>query len=198
MCLQTYGNFLTAKDPLRARELATEAVEIAHRLGERWVMQQALSAVALVDLDSGELSEARQVLEQGAALALELNDVFNVSTKLVRLAQLEMDECRFARALDLYARCVSNYRLIGNRLRLALVLHDAGVAARLEGAADRALPAFEESLALYLSFGQVGGVAAVRASLGHLYLQQEAIPEAAAEIKQSLEELRRDGTGVSR
>jgi predicted ATPase len=191
LCLTFYANFHAETEPARARELAAEATTIAERLGERYIRHQALSALALVDLECGELSAARERMEKATSLALEINDQFNVSHRTVRLAHLEMDESRFASALDLYERAVSNYRLIGNRLRLAQVLHDAGVAARLVGAAGGARAAFEESLELWQSVGDASGVAAVRASLSHLYLQQGAIIDATSLIRLSLEELRR-------
>jgi tetratricopeptide (TPR) repeat protein len=147
-------------------------------------MHQALSSLGLVDVNCGDLPAARALFERAAALALELNDLYNVVQKLVRLAHLDMDESRYASALGLYERAVSNDRLLGNRLRLAHVLHSAGVAARLAGPAESALAAFEESLALCQTLGQVGGVAAVRASLGHLYLQQGAITQATSAFRQ--------------
>jgi non-specific serine/threonine protein kinase len=191
LCMTFYANFLAATDSVRAGELASDAMAIAEALGERYLQNQALCSVALVDLESGKQSEERQLMEKAAALALELNDLFNVGQKLVRLAHLDMDESHFAPALRLCERAISNDRLIGNRLRLAQVLHDAGVAARLAGSADKALCAFEESLSMHRALGQESGVAAVRVSLSHLHLEQGAIAEATAAISQGLEVLAR-------
>jgi hypothetical protein len=49
---------------------------------------------------------------------------------------------------------------------------------------------------LWQSLGQVGGVAAVRASLGHLYLNKGAITEGVSALTRSLEELLRQDTGL--
>jgi tetratricopeptide (TPR) repeat protein len=153
-------------------------------------MAHALSALARLALDAGDRAEARPLIEKSIALASEVNDLFSNQARLGRLAQLEMDESRFAESLALHERRVESSRLLGERLRAGPALHDLAVAARLVGELDRAREAFDESLALCQSLGQTVEVAFINASLGHLHLQRSAFAQAADMFVRSLRTLR--------
>jgi predicted ATPase/DNA-binding CsgD family transcriptional regulator len=193
LCLHFYSDFFIVSDSVRAKDLAARAVEISNRLGERYVLHQALATLGKVALDSGELTEARRLTDTSVTLAVELNDLSNLSAKLARLAHQAMDECQFVNALDLHDRRAANYRLLGNRRWLAQALHDLAISARLVGDTDRALCAFEESLALCRSLGQAGEVASVNASLGHLHWQRGALGDASLLFERSLRSLHDQG-----
>jgi non-specific serine/threonine protein kinase len=126
-------------------------------------------------------------------LAVELNDLSNLSLKLARLAHQEMDQCHFMNALALHERRAANYRLLGNRRWLAQALHDLGIAARLVGDTDRAFRAFDESLALGRSLGQPDEVGSVSASMGHLHYQRGELDDAGLLFERSLRSLHEQG-----
>jgi predicted ATPase/transcriptional regulator with XRE-family HTH domain len=194
MCLSFYAEHLIFRDAVRARNLATEASEVARRVGERWAMGFSLYLLARLALHAGEPTEARRLLEQSLPLPGELNDLYSESQRLGMLAQLEMDELRFADALALHERRAANCRLLGNRPHLGHALHDLAIAARLTGDANRARQAYEESLALFQDLSQQGEVAAVTASLGHLYRQRGAFAAAAETFVGCLREFRSHDT----
>ncbi len=184
-CLEYYGRFLASRDPDFARALTLEAAAIARRIGERNTLGMALAALANLDLDVHNHADARQWVEESLVMADELNDVFNSSQRLGTLAQLAMDELRFADATRFLDQCAANFRLLGNRPRLANALHDLAIAARMAGDADRAHQTLQECRVLFHDLGYHAEVAAVMASLGHLQRQQGALEVAAATFESS-------------
>jgi predicted ATPase len=193
-CLVFHAHFLVARDSVRARELAGEALGIARRLGDRWTLATSLTILGRLAIDARELAEARRLLEQSAVLSSELKDRYNEINTLGLLAQLELETAGFEAALALYERCAANHRLLGSRLGLAVALHDVAITARLVGDYDRAEQAYQESVELYEELGLSGEAAAVRASLGHLHMACGATAVAAATFAESLLALRSQRT----
>jgi tetratricopeptide (TPR) repeat protein len=184
-CLVYCARFLTSRDAERARVLILEAIDIVRPIGERNTTGMALATLANLTLDAHDDLAARRLVEESLALSDELNDLFNSSQRLGTLAQMAMDDMRFADAVDLLERCATRFRLLGNRHRLAHARHDLAFAARMAGDADRALHSFQECRALFEELGLHAEAAAVRASLGHLQRQQDPPAVAAATFQTS-------------
>ncbi len=179
------------RESARARELTSEAVEIARSIGDRYTLALALNKFGWLAMDAGESAEAQRVLEQNLPLWRELNDLFTENTTLQRLAMLAMDAARFADALALWERCTAIYRLLGSSTeQAAKTLHEVAISARLAGNVNRAIEACDESLTLYQSLGKQLEVAAVTASLGHLHRQRGATAMAAVAFAESLRTFR--------
>ncbi len=153
---------------------------------DRWAMAMSRARLGRLAMNVGQPAEARRLLRQAVALSGDLNDLYSASSRLGLLAQLEIDATQFAEALALHEQRAANYRLLGNRRLLAEALHDLGISARLAKDADRALPAFEESLTQFQALGRRREVAAVTASLGHLHMQRGALAQAAVKFADSL------------
>ncbi|MBV9310088.1 MAG: hypothetical protein JOZ73_04610 [Solirubrobacterales bacterium] len=185
LCLAYYAQFLIFRDVPRARQLATEAVEIAYALGERQLLGFSLSQLARLAMASGQPSRARRLLEQSRAASAEINDLYSECQRLASLAQLEVDADRFVDALAIQEQRAAKWRLLGSRTQLAHALHDLAIAARLTGDVDRARQAFDESLALSEALGQRSENAAARASLGHLHRQRGSFGLALATFEES-------------
>jgi predicted ATPase len=189
-CLMEYAQFLSFSDDVRARHVAREALQVARALGDRYTTAGSLRQLAhVVD----EPVETRRLLNQSLALSRELGDVFNESLTLGGIAQLDMDVEQFADELCAREQRVQSFRLLRNRPQLASALHDLAIAAHMEGDADRAVQACEESLALFRDLGLEAQAAAVRASLGHARRQGGAAGAAAAMFGESLRVLSRLG-----
>ena len=102
-------------------------------------------------------TQARCLLEQSLALSGELNDLYSECQRLASLAQLEMDETRFAQALAWQERRVANYRLLGSRPRLAHALHDLAIVACWLGDCARGPDVRREPGAVPGSGSRLGG-----------------------------------------
>jgi predicted ATPase/transcriptional regulator with XRE-family HTH domain len=185
-CLAMFAAFLVPRDAIRARQFATEAVEIGREVGERHTLATAVGQLARLAVDAGEPLSARHWIEERLALAHELNDLFDEGICFGLLAQLSMDEFRFAEGQDLQEQRAAKYHLLGARPLLAEALHDLAVAARLAGDLSRAREAFDESLSLVRDSAQDADLGALLASLGHLHKQTGAHRLAASTFAECL------------
>jgi predicted ATPase len=189
VCLAFYAQYLHLRDAVRARKLATEALDIASKTGDRWALAFSLGQLVRLAVAAGERTEAKLLLQRSLALSGELNDLYSEGLKLGQLAQLEMDAAEFAVALALNEQRVAKCRQLGNRAHLAHALHDLAIAARLTGDLDRGLRAYEDCLALFQTLEETGDVAALTASMGHLHRQYRNRTLAAAGFAESLRAL---------
>jgi DNA-binding NarL/FixJ family response regulator len=90
-----------ATDPVEAIRLATEALELARRLGDGDLEVAALAEVGLAEVKLGELPDGMTRLDEALAAAtageaLDLQTVGNVCCKLVVACELAGDAERFA------------------------------------------------------------------------------------------------------
>jgi len=186
----------------RAAELATEALEMAKRLGERRSIAHALDAAGNISLVSGGFEQARREFEATAAIAAELDDLQFLAVVLHNLACALIELGRVSEAVRTLRRSLRIARDVGFKLELVYCLEacaalllatgDYRSAARLLGAAERlaelelvvVAEPYEAAThrrtlaALETALGETGSAAAL--SEGRLLTSEDAVDEALA------------------
>jgi predicted ATPase/DNA-binding SARP family transcriptional activator len=166
-------------DPARydlARRLCDEGIERARALGERGLLIQALNVRGELARAHGDDAEAYARYQEALSLAVEAGDPTGSSVYLANLGYLAAHRGDFVEARRLDHEALRLRRSLGRRLLTAWVLSElAGpelalghpqMAARLVGAADRALDALAAGRDLCDVPEHERVVAGLRAALG--------------------------------
>jgi non-specific serine/threonine protein kinase len=145
-----------AGDPVGAARDAGEAVRLSRQAGDRLLAGRLLGNLGYSELSAGDLQAARGHLAEALGIARALNDrssilyqAFNLGLTEYLGGSPEAAGALFAESLDLARRTGTRAQVAYALVGLALASHGGdgtGRAARLHGAADRALAELGETL----------------------------------------------------
>jgi predicted ATPase/DNA-binding SARP family transcriptional activator len=135
--------FMSLLDPDVSRAMVEESLRMWCELGDKWWMAVALEHVGFMSGVEGDVQMARTRLEEGVALAREVEDRWPLALCLVRLAA-RMD---VALARQMFEEGVALARTVGDKSILSQGLDGMGGVYFLEGKLTEAARVCEEGLA---------------------------------------------------
>lgn len=118
--------------------------------------------------DGGDHLKAQTYLEEAVRLKLQLNQPMSLVTAYDNLARLFLVMRHYEKANELYYQCLQIYRETGDKIGVAIILHQLGnLAFHKENNAEAKL-LYEESLAIKKELGYLEGIANTFHQLGAL------------------------------
>jgi len=120
----------------------------------------------------GDYGQARQLLEEGLALARQGADPGDIARGLNSLGNVAQNQGDHAAARRFLAEALEVFRELGHEMNVAAVLVNLGVLAKEEGDYDRARALYEESLGISRRLGEVRLVSATLGNLCNVVLAQ--------------------------
>jgi predicted ATPase/class 3 adenylate cyclase len=168
-----------------ADSLAYEALALFRELGDRSGEGWTLHVLGWNATARGEYGDAKRLFEEAADVHSGLGDGQLQIVALISLANLESVQGNPARAIELLRDVVATARRQGRRFRLALALHNLGVAQDQVGETEQARRSIEESIALDRQDARKPALAIALCNLGYV-LRPTAPDEAMTHFRESL------------
>jgi DNA-binding CsgD family transcriptional regulator len=179
--LQNLGNVaLYQADYEQAEAILQEGLGLYRKVGDDTGTAAVLTSLAVLARNRGDLARARALGEESLTIKRSLGDARNTAVSLNNLARVARDQMAWAEAADMCAESAKLFAEVGDQWGIANVvanvgimaqrLGDAGLAARLFGAAEVLIEAstgsgfFSVSPAEYDAYR--AAVDATRAALG--------------------------------
>jgi hypothetical protein len=174
-----------AFDSRRAVTLLEEGTIFARETDDQQ-LPWMLGALATVKQALGESDRARELLEEGLAVARRHEDLACVGASLMDLARSSADSWDYSRAKELLEKSVDCLGEVGDRMGLASAKWHLGEVLRCQGDCSGARSALGESLTLFERTGLPPMIATVRLNLGLVALQEGDHEEARAQFEGSV------------
>jgi len=169
-------------DHERARELASEAVELSRALGDAGRLARALRVLGLVAVGEGEDDQYNALFEESAAHARDAGDGWALLMALNNLGYSSLSSGDPARAAELFREALSVSSERGDRRSEAFIRENLALALLEEGTVVEARHELTAALHLAQQLGFVevaaeclGGLAAVEAAEGSWELAAELL-----------------------
>ena len=151
-----------------ADDLGYEALAIFRELGDRRGEGWTLQVLGWNAMARGEYGDAARLFEEAADVHSGLGDEQLQIVALIALASVESAQGNPARAIEVLRDVVASARLEGRRFRLAMALHNLGVAQDQVGETEQARRSMEESIALHRQDGRKPALAIGLCNLGYV------------------------------
>lgn len=180
-------------DGVRGKQCATEALELAQRLDYPWAAGLALVGSGFLSHVSGDLEDARSLLEQAFSVCQGIGDYEGMGLSLSGLAALSADTDA-QNSLELYERSLASFAAIGDRAEEARVLSEMALVYLATGDVAAARHRLYGAVRAYEDIGSARGVglailglaaveahelnheaAATIAAAGERYVQQQGV-----------------------
>jgi len=180
--LWTLGRLASAQgDPVGASAPLEEALALYRKLGAARDVAFALSELAWIALDRGELDDALQRAQEALALADRADDDRARSSALGALALVAAERGESREARELSRRGLAIRRRLGDPLLVANAALTLGSAALADGDLDAAESALRECLAIARELGDAQHEAAALCCLGEAHVLRQD-PQHALEL----------------
>jgi len=152
-----------------ARKCYQESLEIAQKIGKRWMEGSRLSDLGNIYRDLGLIQQAMRYYEKALEIARELHNrrdeavcIGRLGTTYQMLGQIEQAEAAYQKALGIV-------RDIGHQRREGRYLGSLGLISRVRGQIEQAISYHEEALALAKKTGDHWGEGTRLENLGDIY-----------------------------
>jgi non-specific serine/threonine protein kinase len=116
-------------DVAAARQLLSEAANLARALGDKKLLGNALGGLARAVRDEGDHAGSRLLLEEALQLAEAEGDLHSSARSLNGLGMLARKQGNFPRALDYFERSLARSRELGDQFGMATQLTNMAVVA---------------------------------------------------------------------
>jgi ATP/maltotriose-dependent transcriptional regulator MalT/DNA-binding SARP family transcriptional activator len=189
---------------LRLQGRYAEALACCHRAlslvtgetpQEQWPKALATRNIGLCQLESGQIAEGRESLQQALRLYLRLDDVYNVAMAQHDLGLSHERSGDLEGAIAYYQAALLSWKRLGSPGPWANTLNGLGVVYLVQGRYSEALPILNEALAKARQAGDLRVEAYARASLGDLFRDVGAHDQAREAYQQALEAATSAGIG---
>ena len=157
-----------------------EALTLAAKIDDRWLVHVALAVLAAVAWANDDQPAAHNWVLQSLEQSQRDRDQNGYARALNFLASMTFAEGDSAAARRLLEESLAIARTLHDRFGTALVLGILGVVAAVQGDSAAAQACFEEKRALWEQVGERNGIAGALRDLGWLARRERALPEARA------------------
>ena len=132
----------------RAKELLEESLALSREVGDKDMIAEALSQLAITTHDLGDTAQAKEILEDGIALCREVGNTFRLCDFLLSRGYVFLLDGEYERGVALNEEAVTLCREHGYKRGLQIAQVDRGWAALLQGDHERARTSYKVSLTL--------------------------------------------------
>ena len=183
----------TAADLSRARELATQALDILPEDAPAGPRIEALNVRVQIAMWVGDQETAEKYLRKALDAAHEAGRKDLEASAIDGLASLYMSKLELGPARELLTRGIELAEQSGGVLVRAAVLQRVGMLSQLEGDFETAEKSFLDALALYEEVGFAAGTAWAHKHLGSLDWKRDDVDEAEQHFRESIRILKKLG-----
>jgi tetratricopeptide (TPR) repeat protein len=155
--------------PREAVEAYRHAAEAFRAAGELESQAHALNDEGVVHLRLGDLSKAKERLEEALAIREKLNETKGILHALNNLVRVEHQEGRYVEAARLNERAFALQEKLGDRKGAASSCANVGVAYANLGDIERALAYQRRAVESFLALGDLLDAASVLNTMGMVY-----------------------------
>lgn len=174
------------RDYSASDKLLTESLEAARHLEEKKSIAVSLNALAVTNLDRGNLATSAGLFAESIVLWKELEDRLALARGLSNLASVVKSQRDFMRARALNEECLTIFRELDDRTGVAWALNHQGDVLREQGEPAGARLLYEQSVATFRELNDRWGIAGSLADLGNLLREQKDHATSEAFYRESL------------
>ena len=135
-------------DNARAVAAFEEGLALFTKVQDEWGVALVLSGLGLIASQMGDYATARTQLEASRTLWQHQSDKWSLGDVLCLLGEVLQREGDLVQAAELYAECLQVSHAVGDRIRMALMLHHFGALAHVHGDDNSAARLFGAAAAM--------------------------------------------------
>jgi predicted ATPase len=185
--LQMYGiQAYMASDFVRARSSFSESRDLSQKDGQGFDYVLAMHSLGILAQAQGDLTSARQHLEESLTLLRGLDDQQGITFSMLNLVAMELPFKGDGQILIVDEETWVLLRTLSTSTVAGYVLANLASLSRLEGANKRAHSFLEESYELFQRIGDKAGFGQVLGQIGNLHRSEGSYEQAHAFLEKSL------------
>ena len=177
---------LRVKQPEKTVELANQALQLAHSLGDLKGERTALSNLGMGYRYQGNYNEALKYQQQALLVAQQLNNQKYVATEYNRIGIIYKRLGLFSIALDYYKKALKIREDVKDTLGIANLSNNIGNVYRRHGDLDMALEYYFKTLKIRKELNDREGYAYILNNIGNIYSEMKLYDQALDYHNQSL------------
>ncbi len=186
--LQLSAVYYDEGDSERAKNLATEAIELAQKNKTQDLVTDGMIELGYTVLSRGDFDEAGKLFKQALNFAQSDKARSSEARALVALGELSQQRRNLDEAIPLFEEALKFYQDAGYRRETSNALLSLARAYRDKGNYEVAIKTFEQQVKLTTELGDQAQLAAAHVSIATLLgVEQERYPEALAHLNTSYE-----------
>lgn len=136
-------------NPVRARDLASEALDLAQGAGEKWWMARSLQMLAVGCAQSGHRDDALDYLREACEIFGGLKDIALQAEVRHSIAVIHGQQGRYAESIPLYEMNIGVFEQLGKSFWLAMTLNALGTACKMTGEYAKAMDHLVRSIEIF-------------------------------------------------
>lgn len=157
--LNRLGEVTHHNDLAGARPILDEALALARRLSDIWLISQMLMILGSMDAKQGDFVSAHARFEESLSIFRESGSKRNIAWALGALGDIARYAGHYGQAAPFYTDGLTLYRETGHPAGISWMLYSLGCVALHYGESKRAAELFAESLVLRNEIGHKEGIA---------------------------------------